>query len=178
MTQPMLKTASFAALTLLLNGLIAAAAPRPENSTYIDGTVAALKPNTGGTLVFSDKDAMLFKTPMGEVAVPYTRIQRAELGAAQAHPNATPAYKVWTLPRRLHRNETQLLTVEFKNKAGEDQLMKFELAKPAASNVLAEIQDRTAKKASASSQAWWGDSIWKTQRNASTWDNQSASVHE
>ena len=174
----MTKTASFAALALLLSGLILPAAPRPENSTYVDGNIAAFKPNTGGTLVFGDKDAMLFKTPLGQVAVPYTGIQRAELGAAQAHANAAPAYKVWTLPRRLHRNETQLLTLEFKSRAGEDQLMKLELAKPAASNVLAEIQDRTAKKASASSQAWWGDSIWKTQRNASTWDNQSAAVHE
>lgn len=174
----MTKTASFAALALLLSGLIVAAAPRPENSTYVDGTIAAFKPNTGGTLVFNDKDSMLFKTPLGEVAVPYSGIQKAELGTAQAHPSAAPAYKVWNLPRRLHKNETQLLTVEFKSKSGEDQIMKLELAKPAASNVLAEIQDRSARKASASSQAWWGDSIWKTQRNISTWDNQSAAVHQ
>jgi len=170
----MTKIASFAALALLLSGLTAAA-PRPENSTYVDGNIAAFKPNTGGTLVFSDRDAMLFKTPLGEVAVPYSGIQRAELGAAQAHPSTAPAYKVW---RRVHKNETQLLTVAFKSRAGDDQLMTLELAKPAADGVLAEIQDRAAKKASPSSQAWWGDTIWKTQRNASTWDNQSAAVHE
>src|SRR5690348_5820714 len=101
-------------LLLASCGLAFAASPRPENSTYIDGNVSTLKPKTGGTLVFSDDTAMKFKTPDGEVPVPYANIRRAELGPTQVHAHDAPAYKVWTLPQRLHKTETQLLTVEFR----------------------------------------------------------------
>ncbi|SRR5579883_3498297 len=168
----------FTAFAIVACGL-SFAAPRPEASIYIDGNISALKPNTGGTLVFQDADTLLFKTSSGDVAVPYKEIRRAELGASHVHSRKeTPAYKVWDLPKRLHKNETQLLTVEFQNPAGEEHTMTLELPKPAAANVLAEIQDRTAKKTSAAKNEWWGDSWWKTERNAARWDNQQASAHQ
>jgi hypothetical protein len=166
----MTKIGCFSALTLLACGLSFGAPPRPELSTYVDGNIAALKPNTGGTLVFNDTDTLLFKTGLAEVEVPYTGIHKAELGAAQVHPHGTPAYKVWALHKRFHKNETQLLTLEFKSRQGDDQLMTLELAKPAATSVLAEIQDRTTKKPEKKAEEWWGDRYWKTQRNQSDWD--------
>ncbi len=178
----MTRTASFAAL-----GLLACACmfgdPRPETSTYIDGNVAALKPNTGGTLVFSDSKAVLFRTGLAEVSVPYAGIRKAELGATKVHSHDGPAYKVWT---RLHRTETQLLTVDFKNDEGEDRTMTLELAKPAAAAVLATIQEHTSstdplslaaggagnRNAATNGSAWWGDEYWKTNKNLTTWTNQ------
>ncbi len=62
----MTRTAFFAALSLLACGCMFGD-PRPETSTYVDGNVAALKPNTGGTLVFSDSKAVLFRTGLAEV---------------------------------------------------------------------------------------------------------------
>jgi hypothetical protein len=177
----MTKTILFASLSLAASMLVSAA-NRPETSTYVEGNVPALKPNTGGTLVFNDSAAMTFRTGLSEVPVPYSGISRAELGATQVHSHDQPAYKVWT---RLHKTETQLLTVNFKNGQGEDQTMTFELAKPAASAVLATIEGHTAKPASsinggasvkmgkAGSEEWWGDDIWKTNRNAPKWDSKS-----
>jgi hypothetical protein len=169
----MTRTASFAALGILACGCVLGA-PRPETSTYVDGNVAALKPNTGGTLVFSDSKAMLFRTGLAEVAMPYDAIHKAELGATKVHSHDAPAYKVWTLPQRLHKTETQLLTVEFKSTEGEDRVMTFELAKPAASAVLATIQEKTNPTAAAAvtnGTAWWGDEYWKTNKNLNTWNN-------
>lgn len=185
----MTRTALLTALGVLACGF-AFGAPRPETSTYVDGNVSALKPNTGGTLVFTDTTSMMFKTGLAEVAVPYANILRAELGATQTHSHDESALKLWKLPMRLHKTETQLLTLEFKNGLGESQTMTLELAKPAATNVLATIEDRTAKPADklagksglearadakpAVKDPWWGDDIWKTNRNLPQWEAASA----
>jgi hypothetical protein len=176
----MTRTASFAAIGILACGYVLAA-PRPETSTYVDGNVASLKPNTGGALVFSDDKAILFRTGLIEVAMPYASILKAELGATKLHSHDAPAYKVWT---RLHKTETQLLTVEFKNDGGEDRTVTFELAKPAASSVLATIQEHTpailaasstgTKGAATNGTAWWGDGYWKTKQNLDTWTRAGA----
>jgi hypothetical protein len=142
----------------------------------VDGNVSSLKPNTGGTLVFSDTSSMTFRTGLAEVPVPYAGIRKAELGATQVHSHSEPAYKVWS---RLHKNETQLLTVDFKNGQGQDQTMTFELAKPAASAVLATIEGHTAKVSAvnggkAGSEEWWGDEVWKTNRNLPKWGEKSS----
>jgi len=171
-----------ALLFLFACGLLCGAA-RPENSTYVDGNIAALKPNTGGTLVFTDDNAMTFRTGLAEVAIPYKGIRKAEAGATQVHSHSdAPAYKVWTLPRRLHRTETQLLTVEFKNEQGEDQTMTLEMAKPSAGNVLATIEGHTEVGAAAQAAAarakqddWWGDRYWKTTRNSEQWNGNTIS---
>jgi hypothetical protein len=181
----MTRTASFFALGILACGCVLGD-PRPETSTYIDGNVAALKPNTGGTLVFSDSKAVLFRTGLAEVSVPYAGIRKAELGATKVHSHDAPAYKVWALPQRLHKTETQLLTVNFKNAEGEDKTMTFELAKPAASAVLATIEEHTGetaatlaaggagnKIAATNGSAWWGDEYWKTNHNLNTWTSPS-----
>jgi hypothetical protein len=177
----MTRTIILASLSLALCAL-ASGASRPETSTYVDGNVASLKPNTGGTLVFSDTSAMTFRTGLAEVPVPYSGISRAELGVTQVHSHDEPAYKVWT---RLHKTKTQLLTVNFKNGEGLDQTMTFELAKPAATAVLATIEGHTAKTSAvngggttkkAGTEEWWGDDIWKTNRNAPKWDSKSSAT--
>jgi len=180
----MTKISCFAAFGVLACGLLvspsAFGAPRPETSTYIDGNVSTLKPNTGGTLVFTDDKSMTFRTGLAEVAVPYSSISKAQLGATQEHSHEAPGpLKVLA---RLHKTETQLLIVEFKNGLGESQTMTLSLAKPAASTVLSTIEEHTAKPAekttvasaktdpkSDSKDAWWGDSFWKTNRNQDTW---------
>jgi hypothetical protein len=173
----MTRTSRFAALGVFACGIVWGA-PRPETSTYVDGTVSTLKPNTGGTLVFSDERSIVFRTGLAEVAVPYSGIRRAELGATQVHAHDAPAYKVWTLPQRMHKTETQLLTLEFVGADSQGNTMTLELAKPAASNVLAAIKSHTGAGANSAKSmnakpgdsAWWGDSYWKTNTNAAKWD--------
>jgi hypothetical protein len=164
------------------------AAPRPETSTYVNGNVSALKPNTGGTLVFKDNNSMTFRTGFAEVAVPYESIQRAELGAIQTRGHEPMGINPLALVSRLHKTETQLLTVEFKSGLGENQTMTLQLAKPAASNVLATIQEHTAKsvtetrapavKIAEAKESWWGDDMWKTNRNKDSWSAKETTAKE
>jgi hypothetical protein len=194
------------------------AASRAETTTYVDGNIAGVSPNTGGTLLFSDEKAMSFRTGLATVSVPYAAITRSELGATREISHGAPIYKVWA---RHKKTETQFLTVEFKSDEGEAKTMTLELAQASAPAVLATIQDHRGKtdtevasakpetapippppappaaekiarpapapvaktapavnpndagdRASPPTKAgatWWGDDIWKTTRNASTW---------
>jgi len=119
------------------------AASRAETTTYVDGNIAGVSPNTGGTLMFSDEKAMSFRTGLATVSVPYAAITRSELGATREISHGAPIYKVWA---RHKKTETQFLTVEFKSEEGEDKTMTLELAQASAPVVLAAIQDHRSAK--------------------------------
>jgi hypothetical protein len=142
--------------------IVVSGAPRPETSTYIDGNVSSLKPNTGGTLVFKDDNSMTFRTGSADVAVPYASILRAELGAIQTHSHGPSGMKVLAIVNPMRKTETQLLIVEFKSGLGENQTMTLKLAKPAASSVLATIQEHTPKSVTAAKTA--GEKNCRSQR--------------
>jgi hypothetical protein len=136
----LLSIITIAALTVACPA--AFAAERAETTTYVDGNLNGVSPNTGGTLLFSD-DAMHFRTGLSTVAVPYTSISHAELGATKETSHDVPLYKIWALHQRFGKTQTQLLIVNFKN-AGEEKVMTLELAKTSAPGVLSYIQSRTA----------------------------------
>jgi hypothetical protein len=147
----MTRTFSFAAWTVLACAT-AFAASRSETTTYVDGNLAGVSPNTGGTLVFSDDKSMVFRTGLATVTVPYSAITKSELGATRTTSHDTAIYKVWA---RHKKTETQFLTVEFKNDEGEAKTMTLELGQASAPSVLATIQDHTngtAQVASAAAQ--------------------------
>ena len=132
---------SFAALTVLACGT-AFAASRAETTTYVDGNIAGVSPNTGGTLVVSDDKELVFRTGLTSIAVPYTAVTKSELGATRETSHGGPAYKIWA---RRKKTETQFLTVEFKNDEGEAKTMTLELAQASAPSVLGAIQEHTGK---------------------------------
>ncbi len=116
------------------------AAPRPETTTYVDGNLTGVTPNTGGTLVFSSDKAMQFRSGLATVDVPYSNIVKAELGARQTHSHNAPVYKVWALPKRIGaKTQTQLLLLEFKGDDGEAKSMTLELASSSVNNVVSTI---------------------------------------
>ena len=134
-------------LSFVLAGATVFAASRAETTTYVDGNVAGIAPNTGGTLVFSDDKAMVFRTGLTTVSVPYASVSRSELGVTRETSHGAPLYKVWA---RRKKTETQYLTVDFKNEEGEAKTMTLELAQASAPSVLAAIQDHTGKTVVAS----------------------------
>lgn len=123
----------------------APAASRSETTTYVDGNIAGVSPNTGGTLVLSDEKAMSFRTGLSTVAIPWASVTHVELGATKETSHDVPVYKVWALHKRFGgKTETQLLIVNFKNEGGEEKSMTLEVAKGSAGNVLSTIQAHTA----------------------------------
>jgi hypothetical protein len=123
------------------------AAERAETTTYVDGNLNGVSPNTGGTLLFSDEKVMYFRTGLSTVTVPYTSISHSELGATKETSHDVPLYKIWALHQRLSKTQKQLLIVNFKNDAGEEKVMTLELAKASAPGVLSYIQSRAAADA-------------------------------
>jgi len=153
-------------LAILAGGLVLAA--DSETVTYIGGTVADLAPNSGATLYLNNPQAMEIRTPLHAVQVPYSQISKAELGSVKMHPTSEPQplYKVWALPKRLIKAETQEMTLAFKNDQGQDQTMTIELPKTTATSLYAKISRRSGQVADNS---WWGDGYWKTTRNKDQW---------
>jgi hypothetical protein len=137
----MTRIPSLAAWTVLACAT-AFAASRAETSTYVDGNLAGVSPNTGGTLLFSDDQTLVFRTGLTTVSIPYATVTRSELGATRETSHGGPAYKIWA---RKKKTETQFLTVEFKNEEGEGKTMTLELAQATAPSVLAAIQEHTSK---------------------------------
>ena len=152
-------------LTIVACGLLAAA--DSATVTYIDGNVAELTPNSGATLYLNNSQSMELKTPLHQVQIPYTQISKAELGSVMVHTaEPEPLYKVWALPKRLIKSETQQVKLAFTGGNGQDQTMTLEMPKASADSVLATIERHSAKVANA---GWWGDSYWKTTRNRDNW---------
>lgn len=152
-------------LTILTGGLLLAA--DSATVTYVDGNIADFTPNTGASLYLNNPQSMEIRTPLHAVQVPYRQILKAELGPVQVHtPEPEKMYKVWALPKRLMKSETQQMTVAFKNASGQDQTMTIELAKKTASGLLANIERHNGTVADSN---WWGDNYWKTTRNQDQW---------
>jgi hypothetical protein len=135
----MTRIPSFAAWTVLASATVFAAS-RAETTTYVDGNLTGVSPNTGGTLLFSDDKTLVFRTGLSTISVPYATVTKSELGATRETSHGGPAYKVWA---RKKKTETQFLVVEFKNEEGEAKTMTLELAQASAPTVLAAIQEHT-----------------------------------
>lgn len=140
----MTRIPSFAAWTVLACAT-AFAASRAETTTYVDGNLTGVSPNTGGTLLFSDDNTLVFRTGLSTISVPYAAVTKSELGATRETSHGGPAYKVWA---RKKKTETQFLVVEFKNDEGEAKTMTLELAQASAPSVLAAIQEHTKNQTS------------------------------
>jgi hypothetical protein len=152
-------------LTILTGGLLAAA--DSTIVTYIDGNVAGLSPNTGATLYLNNPQSLELKTTLHNVKIPYAQISKAELGSVTPHtPEPEPLYKVWALPKRLVKTETQQMKLAFTDENGRDQIMTIEMSKTSVDGVLGTIERYSPKVANTS---WWGDGYWKTTRNRDTW---------
>jgi hypothetical protein len=127
-------------IQLLAIPLLAAAtfaAPQAETTTYVDGNLTGVSPNSGATLTFSGDKEMVLRTGLTNVTVPYENISHAELGAVKETSHSGSRLKIWA---RSKKTETQLLIVNFKSAEGEEKTMTLELAQPAASSVFTSIQ--------------------------------------
>ena len=160
----------------------ASAGTHNESATYVEGNLSSVVANSGGWLVVGGENAIELKTGLATVAVPYTNVSKAELGAVRQHPSDVPMYKVWSLHKHFSKNETQFLKIEFKDDQGEQRNMTIELAKGTAEDVVESIskhnpQASTGQPAvaeAAKEKTWWGDEYWKTKRNAAKWEQQES----
>src|SRR5262245_39676467 len=119
---------TFFAACAVLGSLVAIGSDRAETTTYVDGNLTGVAPNTGGTLVFAEGKSMLFRTGLATIEVPYAGITKSELGATKTNSHDVPLYKVWSLHKRFAgKTHTQFLVVDFKNDEGQEKTMTLEV---------------------------------------------------
>ena len=179
-----MRNAMSLAVFSLLAGLAVAGSVKQEPVTYLEGDVVGVVPNAGGSLVFPDDKQVELRTGLATVAVPYANVTKATLGKVREQSSNEPLYKVWTLHKRIMKDQLQKVTIDFKNMDGESKKMTLELGKSAATHLVRTIHEAnedadTGQKAEAASvnqsNSWWGDSAWKTTRNAQQWPSSPAS---
>lgn len=185
----------------------ALAASHAESTTYVDGNLTGVSPNSGATMV-SDDQQLTLRTGLANVSVPYDKISHAELGAVKENSQSGPFYKFWA---HKSKPQTQLLIVNFKGTEGEDKSMTLELARPAAASMFESIESHNkaavagsapVKMAQNSSKTtstksdkpkemkedeivrsgkdpdgWWGDNVWKTKNNTDKWNKTTATAN-
>jgi hypothetical protein len=153
-------------LWLLASGVaLAGGAP----SVYVVGNVTKLSPGDEGILVL-DQGKAVFRSGKTVLPIPYADMRNVELGTRLNPPSDVPLYKVWQLHKRfLDRPMHQMLTVEFVDKDGEHQTMTLEMDESAAAETLTALEIKQGKRRRATNgEAWWGDSLWKTNKNHNT----------
>jgi len=128
----------------------APAATPSQTTTYVDGNLMGVAPNTGGTLVFSDEKIMTLRTGLTSVSIPYASISKAELSVTKSHGHDAPKIEIWKHIGSGKKTETQYLVVNFKNETGQDKTMTLELAHAAAPVVLDTIHAHMAPPAAQS----------------------------
>jgi len=169
-----MRAASLLALTLAACGLSHAATN--SEATYVVGNLDGLEPGAEGVLQL-DGDKLTFQSKKLTVEAPFAKITGAELGAKLTHSNdAPPLYKVWQLHKRFGGDKTvyQNITVTFKDASGNDQTMTLEMTATAAAETQETLEVRTGRRARRQQDEWWGDDLWRTNRNHETWDKSAA----
>jgi hypothetical protein len=170
----------FATRQILISALFLAAVPpaallaASDSVQYVGGTVKSIPVNSPGTFNFEDAKEFRFTYSGSVFKLPYDRITSTEIERADVRRvmHVFPAMS----PIASHRKQT--LVINYTDAAGAAGTVNFELAAyravDAQGTIAAKRSPISPAAAAAASNAWWGDSVWKTKRNQTTWAEQAA----
>ncbi len=159
-------------LATLTCGLALAADPITVN--YLDGNMPNLAPASWATIQFDSDEAIDFNTGTETVAIPYSAITTVLQGKVRSFSSSDePYYKVWHLHEHLFdRKIVQQIDLKYEDETGEPQTLSMELDRKDAKALVAQVVKQTSPYELLRRQRdWWGDSIWKTKRNAAQWES-------
>jgi hypothetical protein len=154
-----------------------------DPATYTQGTVKGLPLQAQGRIEL-DGQNLIFHHGSNHLMVPYQNITAVDVDIPGG--GKEPVYKVWKLHRRLGSDSSlRRLTVRFVAEPDVVKMMVFTMAPEHAAHVQRSLQPATAKSfdkkpemgevKNVYREEWWGDSMWKTTRNAAKWpDNRPA----
>ena len=153
------------------------AASAPPKVEYVGGTVQSIPANAVGSLNFDDTRELQFNYSGSVYKLPYEQITNTEITRAElrrVHRIPVPAL----LPNRWK----ETLTISYKDATGTTGTVKFVMPTAEALNARQMIADKKAPagetSATAQDNQWWGDKYWKTNRNKTTWDNQTRQANQ
>lgn len=159
----------FSLITLLLAAGTALAADNVKPVTYLEGNLEGFATNASAKLEFRDSRAMALHAKGSDAVIPYAAVSKTSERIVPVVTEKDPLYKVWSLHKRLLiPTPLHAVTVVYKDKAGVEKSVTLEMEKAAAARLQAQVKQVTDKSA-ANNGSWWGDSVWKTQRNKTEW---------
>jgi len=139
---------------------------------YVGGTVKAIPANATGAFSFDDSRDLVFNYGGSAYSLPYEQITSTDVTKGESH----HILRKIPVPSFSPGKRKETLTIAYKDAAGAAGTLNFELTANQATEACDTI---AAKKAFAAATAipsneWWGDKLWKTTRNQSAWEAQSA----
>jgi hypothetical protein len=171
----------FATRQILISALVFAAVPpvavraASESVQYVGGTVKSIPVNTTGAFNFDDAKEFRFSYNGSVYNLPYAQITGTEIEKADIR-------RVWHVfpamsPMASHRQQT--LVINYTDASGVTGSLNFELMAYRAVDAQETIAAKKAPLSSAgTTDEWWGDRVWKTNRNQAVWDQRSAQQAE
>ena len=148
-----------------------------DTATYVGGSVKSIPLNLTGTLDVSDKGDLRFDYGMATYHLPCSQITSTAISQDETR---HILHKI-PVPSLFPERKKQTLTVNYKDAAGANGTLNFELTAAQASALLDIIAIKKAiPQATANSNQhsddWWGDKYWKTNRNLTGWESGSTTA--
>jgi len=142
-----------------------------DTASYVGGSVKSIPLHLTGTLDVSERGELRFDYGTGTYKLPCAQIT----STATTQDETRHIFRKIPVPSIAPGRKKQTLTVNYKDAAGVNGTLNFELTASQASALLETIavKKATPETAASSSQNgsdWWGDKYWKTVRNRSEWE--------
>ena len=139
---------------------------------YVSGTEKSIPANSVGSFNFDSSKEMWFTYSASVYKLPYEQITSTDIAKGETH----HVLRKIPVPSLMPGHKKETLTINYKDATGATGSLSFVLT---ASNAAAAQETIASKKAAPQATAtqsteWWGDKIWKTNRNKAAWDAQSA----
>ncbi len=148
---------------------------------YVGGTAKGVPLNAIGSLSFEDGKELRFQYGKSVFRLPYASITGTDVASRGRYYHVLGHIPV---PRLFTHGGPQIYSIRFKDASGSVGTASFEMAAkaiPATREALAARQEPqsgalAAAPGSSPQDAWWGDHVWKTTRNRSTWPGDPAAT--
>ena len=141
-----------------------------DTATYVGGSVKSIPLDLIGTLDVNDKGELRFDYGTATYKLPCTQITSTAITQGETR----HLFHRIPVPSLMPARKKETLTINYKDAAGVNGTLNFELASSQASALLETIEIKKAIPATAASgqsgDDWWGDKYWKTTRNRTDWE--------
>ena len=140
---------------------------------YVGGTVKSIPANSTGTFSFDDAKELRFNYNNTSYSLPYDQVATTDVTKGESH----HILRKIPVPSFSPGKRKETLTIGYKDASGTAGTLNFELTADQATEACDTIAAKKAAIAAgvaARSIDWWGDKYWKTNRNQSTWETQTA----
>ena len=141
----------------------------PSAVEYVGGTVKSVPANTTGWFNFDDNKELRFTYGESVYKLPYTQITSTDIVKGETH----HILRRIPVPSLMPGRQRETLTIAYKDAAGASGTLNFQLAASqawAARDTIAAKKSAAEAAAAGQSAQWWGDKLWKTNRNKGTWE--------